>query len=97
MLGCPGSTNAYCLVEEFAHVHFPGEKESLEACEVLVGTSPTFVAQVIQEELADSNVAEEIEVVRWSPEPNPKSFNPTLEKGGIAAFKPPSSAQFVGK
>ena len=75
-----------------------GEKESLEACEVLVGTSPTTAAQVIQEELEASNVAEDIDIIRWSPEPNPLSLHPNTQitQSGTRghAFTPPSAVQF---
>lgn len=75
-----------------------GEKESLEACEVLVGTSPATAAQVIQEELEASNVAEDIDIIRWSPEPNPLSLHPNTQiaQSGTRgdAFTPPSAVQF---
>eukprot|EP00438_Fugacium_kawagutii_P034058 Skav232733 [mRNA] locus=scaffold1843:141865:152843:- [translate_table: standard] len=55
------------------------EKESLKLCEVLQDVDPRGAEEVMQEELEAAGATEEdqnFELISWSPEPNPRSFNP---------------------
>jgi len=57
-------------------IEIEGEQQSLEACELLAGTSPGNAARVINEELKEVS-DQEVQVVQWTANPNPRSKNPT--------------------
>eukprot|EP00435_Cladocopium_sp_Y103_P018851 s3540_g4.t1 len=71
-------------------IEIEGEQQSLDACELLAGTTPENAARVINEELtAVSN--EEVQVVQWTANPNPRSKNPTQNAEAPRPFEAPKA------
>lgn len=57
-----------------------GQKESADVCQVLSSTSLQGAQSVIKEELTKAGADDSIEIVQWTPEENPLSKNPNLDK-----------------
>eukprot|EP00435_Cladocopium_sp_Y103_P060452 s824_g22.t1 len=66
------------------------EQQSLDACELLAGTSPGNAARVINEELKAVS-DQEVQVVQWTANPNPLSKDPTQNAEAPRSFEAPKA------
>eukprot|EP00435_Cladocopium_sp_Y103_P057022 s73_g19.t1 len=73
-------------------IEIEGEQKSLDACEVLAGTTPSTAGRVINEELRDvAATSGSVQVVQWTTNPNPLSKNPTQNAEAPRSFEAPKA------
>eukprot|EP00435_Cladocopium_sp_Y103_P053293 s70_g17.t1 len=73
-------------------IEIEGEQKSLDACEVLAGTSASTAGRVINEELQDvAATSGSVQVVQWTANPNPLSKNPTQNAEAPRSFEAPKA------
>jgi len=71
-------------------IEIEGEQQSLDACELLAGTTEGNAARVINEELKAVS-DQEVQVVQWTANPNPRSKNPTQNGEAPRSFVAPKA------
>lgn len=79
-------------------VRVEGEDVSEEICETLTGQSTATVQRVVSSQLLEAGIdPEQVSVVGYQADPNPQSYDPTLNVGGSPSFTPGDAGISLGR